>query len=75
MAMDGYAKIIGETKLDLGPKVPEGLVIYRYEHGGGRVYWERNGGRDLVMDLYDDDPEGKRRDAIIDAVLRAGILE
>lgn len=56
------------------PSLPEGLVINRYEHGGARVYFEREGRRDLVMDVYDDDPEGGRREAIIAAVLAAGIL-
>lgn len=47
------------------------LHISRYEHGGGRMWLERAGqSRDLVADLYDDEP-GARRDALIEVIVRA----
>ncbi|HVZ60646.1 MAG TPA: hypothetical protein VG892_07655 [Terriglobales bacterium] len=55
-------------------KLPAGLIINRYEHGGARVYWDRDGKRDLIMDLYDEEP-GTRTDAIIELVLKSGILK
>lgn len=50
------------------------FIIHRYEHGGARVFIEReNGSRDLVIDLYDD-PPGERRDSIIKALMAANII-
>lgn len=44
-------------------------VIHKYEHGGGRVFIQRdNGSRDLIIDLYE------RRDEILDALMVAEIL-
>jgi hypothetical protein len=49
-------------------------TIHRYDHGGGRIFVERdNGSRDLILDLYDDAP-GERRDKIIAALQAAEIL-
>lgn len=62
------------VKFTEGKDLPRGLVITRYDHGGGRLFFERDGKRDLIMDIYDDEP-GERREAIITAVLAAGILK
>lgn len=49
-------------------------VIHHYEHGGARIFIEReNGSRDLVVDLYDD-PPGQRRDTIIKVLMNAGLI-
>lgn len=57
-----------------GPADGRRLVVCRYEHGGARIYFDRAGGvRDLVADLYDDE-RAERREAIIGALIAAGIL-
>ena len=54
--------------------MPDETKIVRYDHGGRRIYIEReNGSRDLVADLYDDEG-GERCDAIVAAIIRAGIV-
>lgn len=46
--------------------------INRYDHGGARIFIERErGGRDLIVDIYE--PE-ERREAIIAALIGAGII-
>ena len=48
------------------------IKINRYDHGGARVFVEReNGSRDLIVDIYE--PED-RREAIITALIGAGII-
>jgi len=52
-------------------------VIHRYDHGGARVYLENGEIKDLVVDIYScegDDP-AERRERIIAALVRAGIIE
>lgn len=54
--------------------MPDVTKINRYEHGGARIFIEReNGSRDLVADLYDDEP-AERREAIIKAIIEAKII-
>ena len=54
--------------------MPDRTIIQRYDHGGARIFIEREDGcRDLVVDIYDDAP-AERREAIIQALLGAGIF-
>ena len=46
--------------------------INRYDHGGARIFIEREGGgRDLVVDIYEP---AERREQIIAALIGAGII-
>lgn len=48
------------------------VKLHRYDHGGGRLFVEKeNGGRDLILDIYGD---RERRDQIIAALVAAGII-
>lgn len=50
----------------------ERTVINRYDHGGARIFIEReNGSRDLVVDIYEPH---ERREAIIAALIASGIV-
>ena len=55
MSLESIHKALSEMEEREKAATPEPMVRIRYDHGGGRMYQEKpDGGRNLVLDAYEE---------------------